>query len=368
MLGRPRRLAILAEACFTRLAAKTAVGVLRYRPEEAAAVIDSTRAGTTAADCIGAGGAVPVVADLEAAAARGADSLLIGIAPQGGELPAAWRAAVRAALERGWDVIAGLHAFLADDPEFAPLAARHGGRILDLRRPPAERPIATARAAALDALVVLTVGTDCNVGKMTAAIEIQRALRARGVAAAFVATGQTGMLIADRGVAVDALVADFVAGVMERLVCEAAADADVVLVEGQGSLHHPGYAGVTLAMLHGACPAAMILCHEAGRTRIRARTDPASGPAIPPLAEVARAYETAAAWVHPSRVVGAALNTSEIGPEAAHAALERASAELGLPVADPVRNAAPLAETILGLHAGRAAARAAARGRRTEAS
>src|SRR5207249_3066366 len=170
------RLALLAEATFNATDAKTAVGVLRYCPREVAVVIDSTRAGRTAQACAGVGGDVPIVASVEAAAARGADSLLIGVAPQGGDLPAPWRAAVRDALARGWDVFSGLHAFLADDPEFAALARRTGAAIHDVRRPPAERSVAAGRAAGVDATVVRTVGSDCNVGKMTAALEIVRAL------------------------------------------------------------------------------------------------------------------------------------------------------------------------------------------------
>src|SRR5580765_4590184 len=260
MLGKPRRLAILAEARFTPLDAKTAVGVLRYRPEEVAAVIDSTRAGRTAQACAGVGGEVPVVATLEAAAAAGADSLLIGVAPQGGELPREWRANVLWALERGWDVLAGLHVFLGDDPEFGAAARRSGARIHDVRRPQIARRIAARRAAAVPALVALTVGSDCNVGKMTASLEIVRALERRGVPVRFVATGQTGILIADHGLPIDAIPADFVAGEIEHLVVEAASQADVVVVEGQGALHHPAYSGVTLGLLHGAAPDAMILC------------------------------------------------------------------------------------------------------------
>ena len=185
MLGKARRLALMAEGRFTPLDAKTAVGVLRYRASEVAAVIDSTRAGQTAAACVGVGGVIPVVADVESAAARGADSLLIGVAPQGGELPPAWRATVRAALARGWDVLCGLHVFMGDDPELAALARVHDARIVDVRRPPAARRIAAARAAGLKTTVVLTVGSDCNVGKMTAALEIVGALAAAGERAGF---------------------------------------------------------------------------------------------------------------------------------------------------------------------------------------
>jgi len=347
MLGRRRRLAILAEAHFSPLDAKTAVGVLRYRADQVAAVIDSTRAGTTAEECAGVGGSVPVVADVAAAAACGADGLLIGIAPQGGELPAAWRAAVLDALERGWDVLSGLHVFLGDDPELAALAAARGGRLLDVRRPPVLRSVAAARASRVEALVVMTVGSDCNVGKMTAALEIARELERLGVRAAFVATGQTGILIADSGAAVDAIPADFVAGAIESLVLEAARDAQVVVVEGQGALHHPGYSGVTLALLHGACPRALVLCHAARRGHIRTASDAPREPPIPPLADLALAYEGAASWVHPAAVVGVALNTLGLEAAAARSACEAAGRELSLPATDPVRfGARPLAEAV----------------------
>jgi uncharacterized NAD-dependent epimerase/dehydratase family protein len=348
MLGRRRRLALMAEGAFAPLEAKTAIGVLRYRPEEVVAVIDSTRAGRTAEACVGVGGAIPVVAGVPEAGSLGADALLLGIAPQGGGLPAPWRTAVADALARGWDVLSGLHAFLADDPEFAVQAARGGGAILDVRRPPARHPIAAARAARTGARVALTVGTDCNVGKMTAALEIVAALRAKGAHAAFVATGQTGIFVADAGAAVDAVPSDFVAGVTEELVVEAARGADVVVVEGQGSLFHPAYSGVTLGLLHGACPTALILCHESGRSGVRrgGRDDPAFP--LPALPEARAAYEAAAAWVRPARVVGVALHTGRLDPAAARAACDEAARALGVPATDPVRfGAAALADALI---------------------
>lgn len=346
MLGRPRRLALLAEGRFTPAEAKTAVGVLRYRPAEVAAVIDSTRAGRTARECAGVGGEVPVVRDVAAAAAAGADSLLVGVAPQGGELPAAWRGAVLEALARGWDVISGLHEFLADDPRLAAAAAAGGASLLDLRRPPAGRPVAAARAAGLAATVTLTVGSDCNAGKMTAAVETARALAARGERAAFVATGQTGMCVAGGGVAVDAVPSDFVAGFTEELVLEAARGADHVVVEGQGSLLHPAYSGVALGLLHGACPGALVLCHPVGRTHLRVTAAPGTF-AIPALGELAAAYETAARWVRPAAVVGIALDTRALDEPAARSACAAAERETGRPATDPVRfGAAPLAEAL----------------------
>ncbi len=349
MLGRRRRLAVLAEGRLTPLDAKTAVGILRYRSDQVAAVIDSTRAGSTAEACAGTGGAIPVVASVADAASHGADTLLIGVAPQGGGLPAGWRAMVIDALGRGWDVIAGLHEFLADDPELAALAAARGARLHDVRRPPAERPIAARRAAAASALVTLTVGSDCNVGKMTAALEIERVLRARGRRTSFVATGQTGILITGGGVPIDAAPADFVAGMVEQEVVAAAAESEIVLVEGQGALHHPAYSGVTLGLIHGACARALVLCHQAGRTTVRAPGGRVTGgePEIPPLATLVRVYEQAAAWVAPARTVGIALNTIGLDDDAARRAVAAAAAETGLPACDPVRfGAGPLADAL----------------------
>lgn len=353
MLGARKRIALLAEGRFTPMEAKTAVGVLRYRRDEVVAAIDSTRAGRTAQDCVGFGGELPVVASVAAAAAHGADALLVGLAPQGGGLPAEWRPPIAAALARGWDVFSGLHAFLGDDPEFAALAAAHGGRIHDVRRPPAARPIAARRAAACDALVVLTVGSDCAVGKMTAALEVAAELRRRGVRAAFVATGQTGIFIADHGVAVDAVPSDFVAGVTEDLVLAAARDADVVLVEGQGTIFHPGYSGVSLSLLHGACPEALLLCHDAARTHMRIADD---GEPLPlrPLPELVAEHERVAGWVRPARVLGVALYTRDMDDVTAAAAVRDAARATGLPATDPVRHGAgPLADAIERALAGR---------------
>jgi uncharacterized NAD-dependent epimerase/dehydratase family protein len=347
MLGRARRLALLAEGSFSARDGKTAVGVLRYRPETVAAVIDSTRAGRTVSECVGIGGAIPVVAGVEGAEAAGADTLLIGIAPQGGGLPDAWRTTVRAALERGWDVISGLHTFLAEDPELAGCARATGARLFDVRRPRSDRHIAAARAREVHALVVLTVGSDCNVGKMTAALELERGLLERGVRAAFVATGQTGIMIAGAGIPADAIPADFVAGAVEAAVLEAAGSADVVVVEGQGSLGHPGYSGVTLSLLHGACPSALVLCHWAGRERMRTG-EGSGGPPIPALAEVRRHVECAASWVAPAATVAIALNTLDLDDAAARSACAEAERGVGVPATDPVRfGPAPLVDAVL---------------------
>jgi uncharacterized NAD-dependent epimerase/dehydratase family protein len=209
--------------------------------------------------------------------------------------------------------------------------------------------VGLGRAARVDARVVLTVGTDCNVGKMTAALEIQRALEQRGVRAAFVATGQTGIMISGSGVAVDAVPSDFVSGAIEPLVLRAAADHDVVLVEGQGSLHHPAFSAVTLGLLHGSCPDALILCHHHGRVAMRITSDRLDdGPPLPTLEAARDAHERAASWVRPARVIAGALNTWDTAEPGARAACADAARRLGVPVTDPVRfGADALAEALM---------------------
>ncbi len=346
MLGKKRRVAVMAEGSFTPLDAKTALGVIRYRPEEVVAVIDSERAGRTCQDCVGLGGDIPVVAGLEGAAALDADTLLLGTAPQGGGLPESWRHVIAGALMRGWDVLSGLHVFLADDPELAALASAKGCTIHDVRRPPATRAIAARRVAGTEALVVLTVGSDCNVGKMTTALELHAELLGRGARSAFVATGQTGILVADQGAALDAIPSDFVAGAVEKLVLEAARDADIIVVEGQGAIHHPAYSGVTLALMHGACPEVLILCHQAGRTHMKL-SDAAPSPRLKSLSDIIRDNERAAGWVRPAAVLGLALNTMMLDDLEARRAIETTQQLTGVPTVDPVRYGAEVLATEL---------------------
>jgi uncharacterized NAD-dependent epimerase/dehydratase family protein len=347
----PRHL-ILADGDFGPLTSKTANSIIRFQPDRVVAVLDRQHAGKTSQDILGAGGSIPVVASMQEGLALGANSVLIGIAPVGGQLPPEWRAWLREALEGGCNIVSGLHTFLGDDPLLAETARTHGRRIEDLRRPPADLPVASGRAKATDALRVLTVGTDCNVGKMTAQLRLVDGLKARGLRTNFVATGQTGIMIEGWGIAVDAVVADFIAGAAEQITLQGAKDADVVLVEGQGSINHPGYSGVTLGLLHGSCPDAMILCHQATRKFI-GDYRPAAWLAIPPLSEYVRLYETIAATVHPSQVIGIALNTYDMTDDDARRACEDAARETGLPCTDPVRfDAAPLIDAIAGARRG----------------
>jgi uncharacterized NAD-dependent epimerase/dehydratase family protein len=341
------RYLILSEGAFGPETSKTANSAVRYLPRQIVGVFDSAAPGRTCQEVLGYGGDIPVVRSLEEGLALKPTALLVGIAPAGGQLPPDWRSWILTGIERGLSVWSGLHTFLGDDPEIAARARQKGVRITDARKPPSGLGVSDGRAADVDALVVLSVGSDCNVGKMTAQLEILAGLEKRGLKARFAATGQTGILIAGWGIAVDAVVADFIGGAAERLVLEAAHGADVVLVEGQGSLIHPGYSGVTLGLLHGSCPDAMILCHQPSRGYIGDYWGREPWVKIPPLEELVRIHEEAARPVCPSRVIGIALNTYDLPEAGAAEAVRRAAAETGLPAADPVRfDAAPLLEAI----------------------
>lgn len=339
------RFLILAEGSFNPVRSKTANACIRYTPERVAAVLDSTQRGKTAEQVLGFGGRIPVVGSVDEGLAHKPDALLIGIAPQGGRLPAEWRAVILRVLDDGLDVWSGLHTMLGDDEELVAHAAASGATIHDLRRSPPELEVARGRARDVAATIVLTVGTDCNIGKMTAALQLLGGLRARGHRVAFVGTGQTGILVDGRGIAVDAVVADFVAGAVERLVLDAARDADIVLVEGQGSIIHPSYSGVTYGLLHGALPHAQVMCAQPSRTAIRFN----EWMHIPPLPEFIALQERVA--LRPAPVVGVALNTLDMTDADAAAAVEQTARETRLPTTDPVRfDPEPLVEAIDDFH------------------
>ncbi len=309
---------------------KTMHGVLRYRRDDVVAILDSERApGDTEHG-------VPIVATVADAMRFGPDTALVGVAPQGGRFPPAWIDVLRGCIERGLHIENGLHVFLSDDPDLRALAERHDVELRDLRRPPAGLSTATGANLDVPARIVLSVGSDCAIGKMTMVLELDLEARRQGMASVFVPTGQTGIAIAGWGIAVDAVVADFVAGAAERLVVEGAArGGELLWVEGQGAILHPVYSGVTVGLFHGSVPHLLLLCHEAGRTEIEGA---GGGPhPIPPLAELVDLHERLALPARPARVAAVALNTSRLSEQEARAAIEAAEAETGLPADDPVR-------------------------------
>ncbi|HEX6022392.1 MAG TPA: DUF1611 domain-containing protein [Solirubrobacter sp.] len=326
------RLALFTGGMFADSHAKTAHGILRYGPRAVVCVVDAAEAGRTADEVVPyARRPVPIVAAVGEAAALGANVLVIGVAPFGGALTDEWRAVLLEAIAAGMHIEAGLHTVLADDPELSEAAGRAGVELRDLRAAPPGLSVPTGERP--DVRVVHTVGSDCAIGKMSVTLELDAAARARGLESAFVATGQTGIAIAGWGIAVDHVISDFVAGAAARLVEEGARRAPLLFVEGQGALGHLAYSGVTLGLLHGCRPDALVLCHMAGATEI----DEYPGLPIPPLGELVAAYEQAAAWVRPAKVAAIALNTRALDEDAARTEIARVSEETRLPVDDPVR-------------------------------
>jgi uncharacterized NAD-dependent epimerase/dehydratase family protein len=346
-MSREPRYLILADGLFGPETSKTANACIRYTPDHVVGVIDTTKAGRTAEQVLGFGGGIPIVATLDEGLKLKPNALLIGIAPAGGQIPQEWVRLVEHAIEHKLEVWSGLHSFLSDIPQLAAAAKKHGVTIHDLRRPPAKLPVSNGRVRSVDATVVLTVGTDCNIGKMTTQLQLLGALRQRGIRTSFAATGQTGILIEGRGIGVDAVVADFIGGAAETLVLECAKDSDLVLVEGQGSIIHPSYSGVTYGLIHGSLPHAQVMCAQPTRTAINR----CEWVKIPPLVEFIRMSEAATSALRPAPVIAVALNTYDLSEEDARTAIETVRRETGLPTTDTVRfDPAPVADAIAKFH------------------
>ena len=317
---------------------KTLRGVLRYRRESVVAILDTKRAGETM-------DGVSIVGRVEEALQFRPNTALVGVATQGGVFPADWRALLRECVEHGLDLENGLHVRLKDDPELVSLAEQEDVELHDLREPPPDLSTAMGANLEVDAKIVLTVGSDCAIGKMTAICELDLEARERGLRSVFVPTGQTGIAIAGWGIAVDAVVSDFLAGAAERLVVDGAKRGDLLWVEGQGAILHPVYSGVTLGLMHGSAPHVYVLCHEVGRTEVEG--DPTQTP-IPPLRELVDLHERLSLPRRPAKVVAVALNTAGVSEEEARDAIAAAESETGLPTDDPVRfGAGKLLEAVL---------------------
>ena len=324
----PRRILILGEGfSHDPHYGKTMRGIVRYGPDPVVAVLDSARAGEEHEG-------IPIVDSVEAALPYEPAVAIVGVATQGGRFPPAWRELLKSCIAHGLDVESGLHEFLSDDEELSELARAHGVVLRDLRRPPEGLNVVTGANLEVDAKIVLTVGSDCAIGKKTVAVELDLEAREQGLRSVFVPTGQTGIAIAGWGIAVDAVVSDFLAGAAERLVVEGAErGGELLFVEGQGSLVHPLYSGVTLGLLHGAAPHALVLCHRAGTTEIEG----CPGHPIPPLPALVELHERVALPRRPAIVACIALNTAHLAEDEARAAIADAAAETGLPADDPVR-------------------------------
>lgn len=333
------RLAVLAHDRFPS-GAKTAQGLLRYGDHDVVAVIDRATAGDRVSDHLSDVQDAPIVSTIEESSEM--DALVVGIAPIGGGFDETWRSDVTGALTSGSDVWSGLHYYLRDDEEFARLAAEHDCRIWDVRRPPEDLTVSKGVARDIDATVVLTVGTDCSIGKMTTTMKLVEQARNRGLDAGFVPTGQTGVMLEGDGVVVDRSVSDFAAGAVERMLLERDHH-DYLFVEGQGSIVHPAYSGVTCSILHGSMPDSLVLCHEDGRDAVHGY----ESFSLPPVSEVAGLYESLGGALAPCSVVGGALNTSSLQSTDASEAIDAFESAIDAPTTDPVRfGVDPLIEAI----------------------
>ena len=347
-----RRIAILAEGAFEWHYGKTATGVIRYGNDTVVAVIDSTKAGMDVPEALGGasfGHGIPVVQDINEALKYRPDSLLIGIAPMGGALPEAWRWQLLTAIDAGLDIISGLHFFISDDEELRTAAAKRGVTIWDVRRPPDNNRVAQFIPHRPGSHTILMVGSDCAVGKMTVALELDREASNRGLNSAFVATGQTGIIISGNGLPVDRIISDFVAGMVEEMVIDFTNKHDWVFVEGQGALNHPGYSPVTLGLIHGSMPDAMIFCHKAGTTEIEGYNHCL----FPSLNRMIQLNEDTVSWVRPEqpcKVVGLAVMTFGLSEHEARDTLKQAEDETGLPATDVLRFGASVLMDALSMH------------------
>lgn len=326
-----KRYAALVEGRFDFLYAKTANALLRYRPEEVVCCIDSENAGKTTNEVIKLGGDTPVVGSFEEAMDFNPDTLVVGVATQGGFLPDNMRQCVRESIESGINVICGLHAFLSEDEEFAPLADKHGVSITDLRKPPSPLPFSEGTWRTRKTPTLLTVGDDCDTGKMTAAWELKRQLEEKGKKVAFVGTGQTGILLGGFGVAVDAIVSDFEAGSIEAEIDRVGDDVDLIVVEGQGSISHMAYSGVTLGLLHGTMPDMLLMCHEPARD-----IDTFEHP-MADFKEVMDIYVRLVQIFKPCEVMGLSLITHTESGDQAKTTIQNYSDKYGIPAVDLVR-------------------------------
>lgn len=324
---------ILAEGRFSSLGSKTANAALLYLPEQVVAVIDSTKEKSTTKEIVGLGGDIPIVHSLTEAMQYDPNTLLIGIAPIGGQLPEGWITIIHEAIEKKLHLISGLHQLLSEDPELKLLAKKNKVQIHDLRKVPSSHNIiAQGSWRRRTAKTILTVGTDSNIGKLTTALQIYKEMLERGLKTAFVGTGQTGILVSGRGVAVDSVVADFLSGAVEYEIDRAANEGyEYVIVEGQGALTHCGFSGVTLGLMHGTMPDSMIMCHQPSR-----ETDGYGLPLLP-VAQAIRLHEELISVFKPSKVVGIAINSNGMNKEELQLVYNRYMSELNLPSIDPLR-------------------------------
>lgn len=334
-MSKKRRMMILTEGQLGIFSSKTATSLIRYCPDETVCVLDSKAAktGKSLEEIVKVGAGIPIVANVAQGLKLKPNQLVIGIAPVGGKLPLSWRKIILQAIAAGLEIVSGLHHILNDDKEFAAAAKKKGVRIWDCRVAPEDISVSEDKLRDLKQLRVALVGSDCNLGKMVTSIELDRGLRKAGYDSEFVATGQTGIMIAGSGIAVDHVISDYVNGAAERL-CWERRKRQIVIIEGQGSVYHPAYSGVTVGLLHGSMPHAIIYQHGPARTRIHHYE---KFP-IMPLTQGIKLVEDLVKPLFPAPVIAVGLNTVGLSDAEATRITKQIEDETGLPAADPIRH------------------------------
>ena len=335
MLTPKNKVIVYAQDSFGDENAKTGIGFIRYGLCETVAIVDRALTGKTAKDVVSDLLPVPIFDSIESAKQHrpDADVLLIGIAPSGGRIPPNWVSDIKKAIAVKLNIVNGLHDFLINIPEIKSLSEKEGVYIWDVRRSVENYPIANAKLLDYPMQVILTVGTDAAIGKMTVVIELVKIANNSNALAKFVATGQTGMMISGSGIPIDAIVGDFMAGAIENELLKGVKEGyKIAFVEGQGSILHPGWAGVTLALLHGSLPHKLLLCHKANRKYLKNTKVP-----IESLKHFIKIYESMCLPIRRAKVVGIALNTYGLDNEESLKAIKQAEDETGLPAADVIK-------------------------------
>lgn len=326
-----KKFVLFAEGCFGLFTSKIAASVVRYNGDRCVAVIDSSQAGQTAQDVLGYGGPIPIVSRVEDALPLGPEVMVIGKGLHSADLPDAWKPYILAAVQNGLHLVNSIHYRLLNDPDIASAVRDKGVTVWETKdAPPVE--LNHGRVLDLDAWIIHTCGSDANIGKKTAALEIWNEANRRGIPSGFAATGQSGMLISGHGIAIDGVPGDFMAGAVEQVVMEAAVGNEWVVVEGQGSLNHIAFSGVTLSILHGSMPHALVFCHHLGAERIKVWETP-----IIPIPELIRMNEELTAFERPAKVAAVSVNSAGYTEEDYRREAEKLEADTGLPVVDPIR-------------------------------
>ena len=336
MLTKKNKVIIYAQDCFNLDKAKTGIGFIKYGLCETVGIVDRKLAGKTASEVISFLPPIPIFESIESAKKQKqeADSLLIGIALGGGKFPDEWLPDIKKAINLKLNIVNGLHDFLGDIKELNELAKKQNIFIWDVRKYTQKHLLANAKLLEYPLQIILTVGTDGAIGKMTTTLELTKAANKKNLKSAFVATGQTGIMISGRGIPIDAITGDFMAGAIEQeLIQVARENYKIAFVEGQGSILHPGWSGVTLALLHGSLPHKLILCHKANREFLKN-----TNVKIESLNQFINLYESITLPLRMAKVAGIALNTFGLTLQEANDAIKKAEDETSLPTDDPIRN------------------------------